>query len=131
MMAQLSHIAPLGNPASCKVGVRWEGFIAENSGVLVFPQTSASSKSSPAARTKMRTVRLLTLGLRMLSVFAATSASLSLDEGGLVLAPTQAPPRDELDVRLDDEHVPESVTDRFREPGIGPGLALELDGHAQ
>src|SRR5215208_3525729 len=34
-------------------------------------QTSRSSKSSPAARTKTRVVKLFTLGARMLSVFAA------------------------------------------------------------
>jgi hypothetical protein len=36
------------------------------------PQTSRSSNSSPAARTRIRAIRLLTLGVRMLSVFAAT-----------------------------------------------------------
>ena len=43
----------------------------EHSGVDLFPQTSVSSKSSPAARTKMRVVMLLTLGLRMFSVVVA------------------------------------------------------------
>ncbi len=40
--------------------------------MVFFPQTSSSSKSSPAARTKIRAVRLLTLGFRMLSVFMVT-----------------------------------------------------------
>src|SRR5919201_2189554 len=98
MIAQLSQSEPFGRPSSSSSGVRSAGSFARNSGVPFFPQTSISSKSRPAARTKMRTVRLLTLGLRMLSVFVATSASLSLDEIGLVLAPLQRPPRHELDI---------------------------------
>src|SRR5919198_565533 len=75
MIAQLSHIAPRGRPCVSIVGVRWAGFMARNSGVVVFPHTSTSSKSSPAARTKMRAVRLLTLGFRMWSVMSAMSSS--------------------------------------------------------
>ena len=71
MIAQLSPSAPLGSPSSSSIGVRCAGYFARYSGVVVFPQTSTSSKSSPAARTKIRTVRLLTLGFRMFSVFAA------------------------------------------------------------
>src|SRR5438046_4964882 len=71
MIAQLSQREPFGRPASSSSGVRSAGSLPRNSGVLFFPQTSTSSKSSPAARTKMRAVRLLTLGFRMLSVFAA------------------------------------------------------------
>ena len=68
MIAQLSHSTPFGSPSSSSSGVRSAGSFARNSGVDFFPQTSTSSQSSPAARTKMRVVRLLTLGLRMLSV---------------------------------------------------------------
>ena len=68
MIAQLSQSAPFGRPDSSRSGVRSAGSFARNSGVDFFPQTSSSSKSSPAARTKIRVVRLLTLGLRMLSV---------------------------------------------------------------
>src|SRR3954454_25355530 len=71
MIAQLSQSEPFGRPASSSSGVRSAGSLPRNSGVLFFPQTSTSSKSSPAARTKMRAVRLLTRGFRMLSVFAA------------------------------------------------------------
>ena len=71
MIAQLSPSVPLGSPSSSIIGVRWAGYFSRNSGLVVFPHTSCSSKSSSAARTKMRTVRLLTLGLRMLSVIAA------------------------------------------------------------
>ena len=71
MIAQLSQSDPLGSPSSSSRGVRCAGSLARNSGVLVWPQTSTSSKSSPAARTKMRAVRLLTLGMRTLSVLAA------------------------------------------------------------
>src|SRR6266516_4392613 len=71
MIAQLSPSAPLGSPSSSSIGVRWAGYFSMNSWVVVLPQTSSSSKSRPAARTRMRTVRLLTLGFRMLIVFAA------------------------------------------------------------
>ena len=76
MIAQLSQSEPRGRPSSSSIGVRWAGSLARNSGVLVLPQTSTSSKSSPAARTKIRAVRLLTLGFRMLSVLAAMFSSL-------------------------------------------------------
>ena len=75
MIAQLSPSVPLGSPSSSSIGVRWAGYFARYSGSVVLPQTSTSSKSSPAARTKIRTVRLLTLGVRMLSVFAAMRSS--------------------------------------------------------
>ena len=71
MIAQLSHSEPRGSPASSSIGVRCAGSLVRNSGVVVWPHTSCSSNSSPAARTKIRAVRLFTLGLRMLSVFAA------------------------------------------------------------
>ena len=54
MIAQLSQSDPRGSPASSSIGVRWAGSFARNSGVVVFPHTSTSSKSSPAARTKIR-----------------------------------------------------------------------------
>ena len=47
---------------------------------------------------------------------------LALDERRLVLAAPQAPPRHEIDLRLDDEHVAQSLTDRVRERGIGARL---------
>src|SRR3954466_6522937 len=100
MIAQLSPSVPRGSPSASSVGVRWGGYFATYSGPAVCPQTSCSSKSSPAARTKMRTVRLLTLGLRMFSVFVATSASGSV-VGVLrrsVVRERRARPRDE---RLD------------------------------
>ncbi len=71
MIAQLSHSEPRGRPSSSSRGVRWAGSLARNSGVVVWPQTSTSSKSSPAARTKTRAVRLLTLGISTLRVLAA------------------------------------------------------------
>ena len=71
MIAQLSPSEPFGSPSSSSIGVRWAGYFCRYSGVVVFPHTSCSSKSSPAARTKTRTVMLLTLGFRMFSVFAA------------------------------------------------------------
>ena len=75
MIAQLSHSAPFGRPASSIVGVRWAGFILRNSDEVVTPQESTSSKSSPAARTKIRAVRLLTLGFRMWIVMSAMMSS--------------------------------------------------------
>ena len=75
MIAQLSQSEPFGSPSSSSIGVRWAGSFCRNSGVVVLPQTSSSSKSSPAARTKIRAVRLLTLGFRMFSVFAAMCSS--------------------------------------------------------
>src|SRR4051794_6687272 len=75
MIAQLSQSEPHGSPASSTIGVRCAGSLARNSGSRVLPQTSTSSKSRPATRTKIRTVRLLTLGLSTLSVIAAISAS--------------------------------------------------------
>src|SRR5580765_5293996 len=71
MIAQLSQSAPLGSPSHSSSGVSCEGSLATKSGSPWWPQTSTSSKSRPAARTKMRTLRLLTLGLRMLRVLAA------------------------------------------------------------
>ena len=68
MIAQLSQSEPRGSPSSSSSGVRSAGSFPRNSGVDFLPQTSSSSNSSPAARTKMRVVRLFTLGLRMLSV---------------------------------------------------------------
>ena len=75
MIAQLSPSVPLGSPSSSSIGVRWAGYFSRYSGSVVLPQTSTSSKSSPAARTKIRTVKLLTLGVRMFSVFAAMRSS--------------------------------------------------------
>src|SRR5436190_4920761 len=69
MIAQLSPSVPRGRSSSSIVGVRCAGYFAMYSGDVVFPQTSTSSNSRPAARTKMRTDRLFTLGLRMFSVF--------------------------------------------------------------
>src|SRR5579872_1619690 len=77
MTAQLSHSEPCGKPASSSSGVRSAGSLARNSGVPLWPHMSTSSNSRPAARTKTRAVRLLTLGLRMLRVFAAISLSSS------------------------------------------------------
>src|SRR3954451_3780972 len=71
MIAQLSHSEPRGSPGSSIIGVRWAGSLARNSGSSVLPQTLTSSNSRPAARTKMRTVRLFTLGGSMFSVLAA------------------------------------------------------------
>ncbi len=75
MIAQLSPSVPLGSPSASSIGVRWAGYFSRYSGSVVFPQTSFSSKSSPAARTRMRAERLLTLGVRMFSVCAAMRSS--------------------------------------------------------
>jgi hypothetical protein len=71
MIAQLSQSPPFGSPDSSRNGVSVEGSLSTNGGSSFFPQTSTSSKSSPAARTKTRAARLLTLGVRMLSVWSA------------------------------------------------------------
>src|SRR3954468_21163420 len=76
MIAQLSHSDPRGSPASSSSGVRCAGSLARNSRVVVFPHTSVSSNSSPAARTKIRAVRLFTLGVGMLSFLAARGSPL-------------------------------------------------------
>ena len=78
MIAQLSPRIPRGRPAASIDGVRCGGYFAMYSGPVETPQTSFSSKSSPAARTKMRALRLLTLGLRMLSVMSAMPSSSSV-----------------------------------------------------
>src|SRR5262245_25869596 len=75
MIAQLSQSAPFGRPSVSSSGVRSAGSRCRKSGVPFFPHMSSSAKSRPAARTKMRVVRLLTLGLRMLRVLLATSSS--------------------------------------------------------
>ena len=77
MIAQLSQSVARGSPASSIIGVRCAGFFCRNSGDVVVPHTSTSSASSPAARTKMRTERLLTLGFRTWSFMVAMSASAS------------------------------------------------------
>src|SRR3954466_11992379 len=105
MIAQLSHSEPRGRPSSSSIGVRWAGSLRRKSGSRVLPQTSTSSKSRPAARTKMRTVRLLTLGLRMLSVFAATSALLRIGVlGGTVVREGAARALDEALDRVRQVH---------------------------
>src|SRR3954447_15826254 len=78
MIAQLSPSVPRGRLASSSDGVRCGGYLSMYSGPVDLPQTSTSSKSSPTARMKMRTVRLLTLGLRMFSVYSATWPSRSV-----------------------------------------------------
>src|SRR3954451_4251896 len=116
MIAQLSPSVPRGNPAASSVGVRCGGYFCTYSRPVVCPHTSCSSKSRPAARTKMRTVRLLTLGLRMFSVFVATSASRSV-VGVLrrsVVRKRRARARDE---RLD----------RVREVALGDVVVASLD----
>src|SRR4051794_12270393 len=75
MIAQLSHSEPFGSPSSSSIGVSCAGSLRTKSGSSFFPHTSSSSKSSPAARTKIRAVRLFTLGFRTLSVFEAISSS--------------------------------------------------------
>src|SRR3954447_15358469 len=71
MIAQLSPSVPRGSPSVSSIGVRCAGYLARYSRSVVLPHTSRSSKSSPAALTKIRAVRLFTLGVRMLRVFAA------------------------------------------------------------
>src|SRR5690349_19444673 len=71
MIAQLSQSEPRGSPSSSIIGVRCAGSLRRKSGSRVLPQTSSSSKSRPAARTNMRTVRLLTLGFSTFSLMAA------------------------------------------------------------
>ena len=73
MIAQLSQRVARGRPGSSIIGVRCAGFFSRNSGEVVVPHTSTSSASSPAARTKIRTERLLTLGFRTCSFMVAIS----------------------------------------------------------
>src|SRR3954470_24607969 len=75
MIAQLSHSEPFGSLSSSSIGVSCAGSLRTKSGSSFFPQTSSSSKSSPAARTQIRAVRVFTLGFRTLSVFEAISSS--------------------------------------------------------
>src|SRR5208282_2237134 len=75
MMAQLSHITPFGRPGASIIGVRCDGFRAENSSERVLPQTSSSVKSSFPARTNTRAVMLFTLGLKICSLIADIWAS--------------------------------------------------------
>src|SRR5436190_14860897 len=113
MIAQLSHRHPRGRPPSSNIGVRCAGSLSRKPGSLVLPQTSTSSKSSPAARTKIRAERLFTLGVRMFSVLAAMDPSwLSLDELRLVLAAAEAAERHELDLGLHDQYVAKSLANR-------------------
>src|SRR5688572_15829634 len=132
MIAQLSHSEPRGRPSSSSSGVRCAGSFARNSGVVVAPQTSVSSNSSPAARTKTRAVRLFTLGLRMFSVMAAMRSSPSvLDELRLVLAALQGAVGHELDPGLHDERLADAVADRAGERVVRRPLASELDADRQ
>src|SRR5215217_757977 len=132
MIAQLSHSEPFGRSSSSSSGVRSAGSLPRNSGVPFFPQTSSSSKSSRAARTKIRALRLFTLGFRMLRVFVAISPPPSvLHQSRLVLAPPQASPWDELDARLDDQHVAQSLADRVGQAVTPVGVARELDDDGQ
>src|SRR4051794_36760239 len=78
MIAQLSPRYPRGRPSASSIGVRWAGYFSRYSGSVVLPHTSTSSKSSPAARTNTRAVRLFTLGVRMFSRFAAICSSLAV-----------------------------------------------------
>src|ERR671910_630406 len=73
MMAQLSHNAPLGRRVPRIIGVSCAGWRARSSACRVWPKTSCSLNSSPAARRKTRTVRLLTLGLITLSLISDIS----------------------------------------------------------
>src|ERR671921_266941 len=103
MIAQLSQSEPLGRPSSSSSGVRSAGSLVRNSEVPFFPHTSSSSKSSPAARTKIRALRLFTLGFRMLRVFVAMSPPPAvLHQSRLVLGAPQAAPGNQLDAGLDD-----------------------------
>src|SRR5690348_11981720 len=78
MIAQLSQSVERGSPSSSIMGVRCAGFIRRKSGSPVFPHASSSSKSRSAARTKIRTVRLLTLGFSTWSFIAAMASSRSV-----------------------------------------------------
>src|SRR4029079_1697836 len=98
MIAQLSHSVVRGSHACSIIGVRWAGFLARNSGVWVLPQTSTSSKSRPAARTKIRTVWLLTLGFSTCSVIVAIRNLLvGVFRGPVLRERRPRPPRHELD----------------------------------
>src|SRR3954462_2300305 len=113
MIAQLSHIEPRGSSSSSSIGVRCAGSFVRKPGSPFLPQTSTSSKSSPAARTKIRAERLFTLGVRTFSVVAAMDPPwLSLDELRLVLAATEAAERHELDLGLHNQHVAQSLANR-------------------
>jgi FkbM family methyltransferase len=71
----------------------------------------------------------------MLRVFGAIVASPSdhwellspLHQSGLVLAPLQAPPRQQLDLGLDDEHISEPGADRVRKRRVAHPPVGELD----
>src|SRR5436190_13012509 len=132
MIAQLSHIEPRGSPPSSNIGVSCAGSLVTKAGSLFLPQTSTSSKSSPAARTKIRAARLFTLGVRMFSVLAAMGPSrLSLDELRLVLAATQAAERHQLDLGLHDEDVAQCLANRHREGDIWRRALSQLDEDRQ
>src|SRR5690348_219794 len=100
MIAQLSHRVARGSPVSSIIGVRWAGFIARNSGERVFPHASISSKSSPAARTKIRTVRLFTLGFSTCSFIVIRyllGGSVRVPGGPVIRERGPRPPHDVLD----------------------------------
>src|SRR5436190_12237265 len=132
MIAQLSQSDPRGSASSSSSGVRSAGSFARNSGVPLFPHMSISSHSRPAARMSTRADRLLTLGLRMLSVFAAISPPPSVvDESRLVLAAPEASPWHEVHAGLDDEHGADPLTNRVGECRLPARAARELDGDRQ
>src|SRR5438128_6494501 len=98
MIAQLSQSVVRGSPVCSIIGVRGAGFFARNSGVWVAPQTSTSSHSRPAARTKIRTVRLLTLGFSTCSVIVAIrNLLIGVLRGPVLRERWPRPPRHELD----------------------------------
>src|SRR5919202_5592443 len=122
MIAQLSPSVPWGSPSASSIGVRWAGYFSRYSGSVVLPQTSTSSKSSPAARTKIRAVRLFTLGLKMFSVYSAIRCSpLSLQRAPLAVGllrravVRQRPPR-----------APDERLDRIREVLLGDVVVAAL-----
>ena len=118
MIAQLSPSASFGSPAFSSIGVRSAGSLARYSGLVVWPQTSFSSNSSPAARTKMRIGEVVDARVEDVELVVGHVILLPLrplDEARLVLAPLQGARGHASTPRLDDEHGCGVFTDRARE----------------
>src|SRR6188472_3449851 len=134
MIAQLSPSAPRTRSSSSSMGVRWAGYFSTYSGEVVVPQTSTSSTSIPAARTKIRTVMLFTLGFRMFSVldiWLLPLVGVSAREVSTCTRFAASCPGDELDRGLNDEHLAHTGADRVGELVVGLGAASQLDGDRQ
>src|SRR3954453_18160914 len=90
--------------------------------------STPSQKSIDVRRSAPTIVMWCTPWLWSLRMETSRSA---FDELGLVLAPLQRAPRQQLDLRLDDQHAAHPRGDRVRQRRIGRDVSRQLHGHRQ